>query len=141
MATLTVIMGLCGSGKSHILMDLVGKSPMGAYVKDEGLLTENFEENYEYLLVSLQNGINSFVAGAEFCFKENQEFLENRVKKDIPEIVIEYVSLENNPEKANSNVKKRTNKSDVEGHIKINNELTNKYHIPEGSKIIPITEI
>jgi len=141
MGTLTIIMGLCGSGKSHLLAELISKSPMGAYVKDEGLLTEHFEDNYKYLLDSLKNRINSFVAGGEFCFKNNQEILISRLKKDIPDLKIEYYAFENDLEKANNNVKKRTNKSDVKGHMQINAKLSNDYYIPKGSNIVPIFTI
>lgn len=141
MSNLTVIMGLCGSGKTHILMDLIGKSSMGAYVKDEGFLNENFESNYEYLKTSLKSGINSILVGGEFCYQNNQQILEKKVRTDFPEINIKWIAFENNLAKANANVRNRKNKSDAEGHIRINNELTKHYHIPEGSQLIKITEI
>ncbi len=141
MAKLIIVMGLCGSGKSHLITKLISESSMGVYVKDEGLLTEKFEENYEYLLISLENGINSIVSGAEFCFKNNQEILVNRVIEDLPDVDIEYYAFENDLEKANNNVKKRTNKQDVEGHIEINNRLTKDYYIPDESKKLEIHTI
>ena len=135
MGTLTIIIGLCASGKSHLLQEKIQKAKYGIFVKDEGFMTEHFEGCYRNLKAALENDIDAVLAGGEFCYKNNQEIFETRLREDFEDIEINWIAFENDLEKANNNVKKRKNKEDVDGHIEINSRLTKNYHFPENYQL------
>jgi len=141
MGTLTAIIGLAGSGKSHHLLKLIQESPMGAYAKDEGFLVGDVNQNYQKVYLNLRNDINVFIVEAEFNFKSQQDAFIQKIHEDIPEIEIKWLAFEKDLAKANNNVMKRTNKPDPKGHAEQNTRIFPHYNIPVGADELEIFEL
>lgn len=125
MAKITFILGLCASGKTHFLKELLKEAPNSLYL-DEGFIGENgvnFNKNYSILKKSLQEGKDYIIVEIGFCEEKARELILDRLNNDFSQIEIVWKCFENVPEKANKNVEHRAKKGenkDIVGHININ---------------------
>ena len=135
MAKVTFILGLSGSGKTHLAEELLKNSE--AMLFDEGF-HDNFTENFETLIEYLNEGIDFIIIAMEYRTLHNQKVIQQMLEEAIPGITVEWYYLENDVEKAKLNLARRKNKVDAEGHIEINSRITKDYEIPEGADVLPI---
>ena len=136
MAVVTIILGLCGSGKTFTANKLVGVKKF-----DEGFIVE--EHQQEELFDSLRAGKDCVVIEIHFCWSEFRDPFIQRVLKEAPGTTIEWIAFENDLATANRNCRLRENKGDAERHIEINDRLSRKYTMPPGAevkKIFPLHE-
>lgn len=137
MAKAIFVLGLCGSGKTHLAEDIKQRNP-AIFLKDEGFNID-FEENYQTLVKNLREGKDCIVIEIEFCCREDlRELIEQKLRRDLPEVKIVWKCFENDIEKANKNVLNRKNKADAEGHTEINSRVSKCYTYPKNSEILPI---
>ncbi len=139
MARVTFIVGLCASGKSHLLGEMLKKS--SSSYKDEGFIGEKFNENYEILKKSLQNEKDYIIVEIGFYLEQNRKIIIDKLKADVPGVEIIWKCFENDIEKANKNISNRKNKSDVKGHKDINSRISPIYTFPDNAEILSIVTI
>ena len=60
---------------------------------------------------------------------------------NVPDLELEWICFENDRASADWNVRQRKNKGDVEGHLRINEFLSDVYQWPEQAQILKITRI
>ena len=135
MATLTFILGLSGSGKTHLSERL--KTETGAEVFTNLLADDS---GLTALMKSLRDGKDCIIDEVRFCLPAYREQILQSLSQ-ITGLVMRWVCYENNLETANWNVIHRTNKGDPEGHSDINLRMHPHYTYPDNAEIIPIQRI
>jgi len=120
------LLGLCGSGKSHLADELARHS--GAKFIDS-LLAD--QARISLLIDSLSHGQDCLVEEAAFCTEAGRRWICGLLEA-IPDLEIDWICFENDVEAANWNVVNRLNKSDAPGHLEINRRLTKEYTYPSG---------
>jgi len=135
MAKATIILGLCGSGKTY-LSEKISKET-GAKIF-EGI---EHHKTLPCIIQYLKNGHDCVLEEMAYSTKDGREYLVNALTSQVEGVVIEWICFENDLESANWNVQKRTNKRDIKGHISINMRLSKVYTYPDGATIIPISRI
>ena len=139
MTTITFITGLCGSGKTYYSEQL--KKKTGALLFEGiGKGIEN-NENWLIIVSHLKNGNDCVVEEMDFCFQKPRDSVIKYILGNTPDTEIKWVCFENDLDSANWNVRQRTNKADINGHLYINAQLTRFYTYQFGAKIVPITRI
>ncbi len=131
MAKVTFILGLCGSGKSHL-----AKSIPGVTVFDEGFVDDAVQ--HERLFSELRAGRDCVVVEIWYCVERFRRAIEAEINRSVPGTVIEYLCFKNDLVRANENCRKRPDKGDPEGHIRINTQISREYTCPPGA---PVEEI
>lgn len=134
MATVTFLVGLCGSGKSYLAGELIRTE--GGHWFDDVAGGSKYPQVREALL----NGINCIVEEVGLCRRADREEAL-RLLSDIPELRIRWVYFENDLESANHNVRARSNKGDVELHLGYNATLYPTYEIPADATPRPIVRV
>ncbi len=134
MAKITFLLGLCGSGKSHLSVQL--HEHTGAQVFESVLNSPALMGIQQ----CLRDGNDCIVEEISFCFEHNRNVITAFLSA-MPGVEVEWICFENDLECANWNVTHRRNKGDPEGHCRINAHVHPQYTYPEGAKIIPITRI
>ena len=137
-----VVIGLPGSGKSHLVRDLHKKYCAFAvedYMKDsiKGLPQLTKSQHHNKLMCSLREGRNCVIADIEFCKRCRRDELERIVQDVVPGIKIKWRYFENDPEKCIKNVKHR-NSPNAQEEIEKIGCLSKQYYIPPNVKPIPI---
>jgi len=135
MTTVTFLLGLCGSGKTHLAKEL--REATGAEIF-EGV---EHHKSLPAIVQHLRNGKDCIVEEIAYCDSHTREEIITRLRSLVPEVQIECICFENDLESANWNVVHRTNKGGVEGHLAINRSWHGVYKCPDGAKIRPITRI
>jgi hypothetical protein len=60
---------------------------------------------------------------------------------NVPDLQVEWICFENDRASADWNVVQRTNKADTDGHLRINEFLSDVYQYPAPAQILKITRI
>jgi len=135
MANVTIILGLCGSGKTYLAEKLTAET--GAMLF-ENLLSD--ASNFPGVLECLRNGKDCIIDEVQFCIPANQSAL-TQMFSEFAGLTVKWICYENDIESANWNVLLRKNKGDPEGHLDINRRLAPLYKYPVGAEVIPIQRI
>lgn len=135
MATLYLIFGLAGSGKSYYATEVLG-------------LSEEFHEGFALsqdmqrkLIHDLQRGTDCTVSEIAYLNITNRQRFLAAIKNEVPNVNIFEIYFEKDLESANWNCQHRTNKGGAAGHIELNRRLFEVYEIPSGKDTIPIKRI
>jgi hypothetical protein len=135
MAKLTFVLGLSGSGKTHLSEQLEKQTGARLFTSlladDSGLIV---------LLNCLKDGKDCIVDEVRFCLSAYRESIIQALAP-IADLEIHWICFENDLETANWNVIHRTNKGDAEGHLNINLRLHPHYTYPANAEIIPLHRI
>lgn len=133
MARVTFLLGLCGSGKTHVAKGLERET--GATFI-EGVLAGN---RCDEIMRSVREGRDCIIEEIWFCVPTHRE----RLVLSLLEIgtQVEFICFENDLESANWNVVRRPGHKDVADHITINQSLHPHYVYPEGAVPRSITRI
>jgi hypothetical protein len=135
MPKVTFIVGLSGSGKTHLSEQL--KRETGAEIFTN-LLSD--DSGPSALIECLHHGKDGIVDEVRFCLPAYREQIIQSLAQ-ISDLEIRWICYENDLETANWNVIHRTNKGDPEGHLDINLRLHPHYTYPANAEIIPIQRI
>ena len=135
MAQVTFILGLCGSGKSHLAEQL--KKETGAEIF-ENILAD--ASSLPALIECLRSGRDCIVDEVRFCLPAYRSQILEYLSQ-LTNISLHWICYENDLESANWNVIHRKNKADPEGHLDINLRLHPHYEYPANAEIIPIQRI
>ncbi len=135
MAKVTFILGLAGSGKTFYAEQL--REATGAEIF-EGV---EHHKSLSVIVERLTDGKDCIVEEIAYCHPNDRERVVTGLRSQVPGVEIEWVCFENDLESANWNVRHRTNKSEIEGHLAINRHWHGVYRYPDGAEIRPITRI
>lgn len=146
MATITVVTGLLGSGKS-ILIAKLRMQTAAVYIEhfftdtSSGFILGHphfkFEKYKTLLLPALLAGDDCVIEEVSFCSPPIREAFIRMVRIDVPDTVIVWKFFENDLAKANRNVDYR-NASDKTQQMDINYGLHHRYVIPSDAEVLPI---
>ena len=163
------IIGLPGSGKST-LIEHYKSHPFIEYKIYDDWMTWTWDDldkdfaadlNYPNLTQDLENNNNLIISGIGFCDNEFLQKSEYYLKSKFPNLKITRVYFENNPQKAESNIRYRDKQNGgywqenengemwyhgtifelkplYQLEIKNTKELSLNYIIPENSTVFPI---
>jgi hypothetical protein len=134
-----IIVGLCGSGKSHLAGDL---AQQGYVVLDEKFAGERFAADsthlsprkFEVLVEQLQQGKNCAFTEAMLMFPQVQQTFQpclDRLRA-MKGVTVEEVFFENDLEAANHNCMNDPNREDGTLWTRQNEVWSPMYHIPDG---------
>ena len=142
MATLVVLVGLPGSGKSHTLPELSRQygtdRVFDSYQKNAvgDCAHFPFSRHYAEVLERLRGGKNVVIADVRFCTRVYRQQAEKCIVVHAPGTTIEWICFDNTPEQCKRNVKhsgrgveSRTNRID---------EFHQHYTYPERATRIPV---
>ncbi len=133
MTRVKFVVGLCGSGKSH----LIRQCGEAFKLFDEGVAPG--WPAHGAFLEAVRLGHDCIAVEIAFRLAVYRTLIEAEVRLVRPDAQIEWVFFANDPLTANSNCARDTNKSrDVAGNIACNNAWTLDYDIPRGVAPIPI---
>lgn len=135
MAKVTFILGLAGSGKTHLANQITATT--GAKYFD-GVV---HNKSLPAIMQCLRAGKDCIVEEIAYCHAPNRDRIETELRSQVPDVEIEWICFENDLESANWNVTHRTNKRDVAGHLAINRDCHRLYTCPDDAKMIAITRI
>jgi hypothetical protein len=136
MAKLTFLLGLCGSGKTYIAERLATQT--GAKLFTDFLQDQN--KNFPMLVQNLSSGNDCIIDEWKYSIPRfRDKILADLV--NVPDLELEWICFENDRASADWNVRQRKNKGDVEGHLRINEFLSDVYQWPEQAQILKITRI
>src|SRR5579872_228517 len=134
MARVTLILGLCGSGKTWLAEKLGAET--GTLLFDEPIGRNQEQEIVEHL----HAGLNCVVEEFFYCVADyRNKFLS--LVSTVPGVEIEFICYENDLESASWNVQRRKNKGRVQEHINLNNSVSPHYTYPDGGVRRPIFRI
>ncbi|HET9883487.1 MAG TPA: hypothetical protein VFS81_17170 [Candidatus Binatia bacterium] len=131
MAKLTFLLGLCGSGKTFIAERLATQT--GAELFSDFL--QDHSKNFPALVKNLSSGVDCIID--EWIFYS--QILADLV--NVSNLNVEWICFVNDRASADWNVVHRTNKADIEGHLRINEFLSDVYQYPAQAQILKITRI
>src|SRR5882672_5364135 len=117
MPKVTFLLGLAGSGKSHLAEEL--RRATNAAVL-EGVLGPHDPLAVDGPTKRLLEGKDCIVEEIALCFEENRELIVSYLESSVPGVEIAWICFTNDPESAEWNVRHRRNKSDIENHLFIN---------------------
>jgi len=139
MAIITFIIGLCGSGKSYYTEEISQTTGINVF---EGV-GKGIEGNSSWPIIinHLRSGEDCIIEEMDFCFQPPRDVVKNYINENVPGTFIKWICFENDLDSANWNVKKRTNKGEIENHLYINKQLHERYTYQAGAEIIAITRI
>ena len=148
MATLFVVIGMPGSGKSCYIRNEL--RPLCA----EGVCAEDYmaeshknasrfgaSRYYESLIQALKDSKNCAIADIEYCRIKKRKEIEEIVRGEVQGVEIKWYYFENDPAKCEENVNCRENRSNRQKSKERNKicELKKIYVIPpDADKIIPV---
>jgi hypothetical protein len=136
MAKLTFVLGLSGSGKTNIAERLAtetGAKLFTDFWRDE-------DKNLAALRANLDSGVDCIIDEWRYTIPLFRKKILADLK-DVPNLELAWICFENDRASADWNVRHRTNKGDVEGHLAINEFLSRVYDCPREAKILNITRI
>jgi energy-coupling factor transporter ATP-binding protein EcfA2 len=169
MQEVTFIIGLPGSGKSTLIEHYKSHPFINYKIYDDWMtwtlddLDKDFaaDTNYPNLLQDLKNNTNIIISGIGFCDNEFLQKSEYYLKSNFPNIKINRIYFENDPIKAEANIRYRDKQNGgyweenengemwyygtifelkplYQLEIKNAKELSLNYIIPEGYTTFPI---
>jgi len=148
MQTITIIIGLPGSGKSTYIKNNSDKFKNAVicddYHKSSYDHSHEFKDSvyYQDLQKALKNSKDVVLTDIIWCKAERLKILEKEINAIINKLKlivnIKFVYFENNPNACKINILKRNRTETVEKELKLVNELSKGYTIPHNASIISI---
>lgn len=120
----TFIVGLCGAGKSGLANEL--NDPF--QVHDGFWDPAERRASYQLLVNAVRQGQSATVTEIAFCTQDNRDEILRWLKKDLPDLVPEFIFFDNDVAQSNKNCRDR-----AEAQVEINKRLTKSYIIPSGA--------
>ena len=133
MATVTVILGLCGSGKTTFAKQLAAVS-----VFDEGVAPG--WPKHEAFLDALADGKDCAIVEVAYCFASVRDDFVRETLRRHPETRFNWVCFENDVQGANANCRADARRSPelVTGNIDQNERMARDYTYPAGAIVLRI---
>jgi hypothetical protein len=141
-ATLTVVVGLPGSGKSRLLDRLRAACP-GVVADDYhaaahgGSPEVTDSRHYPALIAALRAGLDFYVADIAFTDSGRRLELDRVVRADVAGVVIEWVFFANDLGACLANVRRRGRESRAEEE-EMAQWLAPRYFVPQHATVLPV---
>jgi hypothetical protein len=141
--TLTIIIGLCGSGKTWLLNKLHKAHPK-AKIFDEGLSDCGYWkkrgiERREKVARYLTRGYDVYAADLWCGWKPRRKAVLWHIRKFVPDLKVVWLYFKTNLRAANANCRLREKgRRDPKGHIRINNRWAKRLTAPKDAIIMEI---
>jgi hypothetical protein len=134
MPTVTVILGLCGSGKSYFLKRMVGVEPF-----EEGVIPE-LPQNWRRFFDALAEGKHCAIIEIRYLTEPARRKLVEEVRRVYPDTIFNWICFENDLGTANSNCRNdpKRNEEKVNGDLDHNTQWTQSYEYPKGAVVLKI---
>jgi hypothetical protein len=150
MPRVVLLVGLCGSGKSHLARELEKKE--GFVSLDESFGGSRFSADSARLLSTgkfkelerqLAQGKDCAFTEAMLMFEQGRQEFEPCLKRlqATRGVTVQWVFFANDPDSANHNCRKDPNRTDGEGRAALNDRWSHCYTIPAGHTPRPIVRI
>ena len=148
MQTITIIIGLPGSGKTTYIKNNSEKFRNAVICDDYDKSTDARKHSHDFkssiyyqdLKNALLNNKDVVLTDISWCRKEMREALKDNLEKMLKEFKINaqinFIYFENNPEACKKNILKRNREDRTEREIELIDRLSSLYVIPD--KFIPI---
>lgn len=139
----TVIVGMPGSGKTHLGKEMVNQQPSNtAFLDDLGTITDNAELFlFDWAKKPINKNITHLIISDVYlCFENVRNPALNIIQSLFKEADLNVVYFENNMARCLKNIedrKKKGDKRNVEGLLDM---LKNNYIPPENSHVIHVYE-
>lgn len=139
------IVGLPGSGKTYYAHQFANEIDAALFddfkanaINDSSHFP--FAETYAELINELRSGKNSIVSDIDFCKAEARSEASHCIKRLIPDVDIEWIFFENDPEKCCENIIRRakTEGRKQSGPLNALEKYSKFYLNPEGSTVISV---
>jgi hypothetical protein len=131
MSKVTFVIGLSGSGKTHMVDGMTGVRK----------IQESFFARRDEFFAAIKAGEDCVISERAFLRKENQEEIVREILATAPDTEIEWFCFENNLEKANRNCQ-RERKDKQPGseaaHMRMNEADSRFYNYPADATILPV---
>lgn len=140
--TLLLVLGLAGSGKSHMISALAKD-----YCVEENFACDEEQEkkSIEALAAKLSEGKYCVISERKYMATPARDDFLERVRGAAGDGFVTYLMcFENNLDAANQNCKHRSNKAydpDGSAHVSLNDWDSAHYQIPEGAVVLKIHRI
>jgi hypothetical protein len=140
--TLTIVIGLCGSGKSWFLNTMQKSHPVAKFF-DEGLSDRGQSgiDRRKKVAIALKNGFDVYVGDLWCGWSARRRVVVKHLKQLVPKLRIVWFYYENSLCKANNNCRKRRNKRDAKGHVAINQRWSSRLTAPRGAIVMKIHQL
>jgi len=137
--TLTVVVGLCGSGKTWLL-ERVGQACPDVSTFDEGFSDRGPHGTARRRAVAdvILSGRHVVVADLWCGYRPRRRQVLQNLRRMVPDVFVQWLWYENDLSTANHNCRLRTNKADAEGHVAINDRWSPHLTMPKGAVVFPI---
>jgi hypothetical protein len=129
MATVTFILGLCGSGKTWLADRIVAARKF-----DESFLKD--QAQHDALIAVLRSGKDCVVFEIAYCREDARQQIVSELTKAVLNVKINWLCIENDLYRANKNCRERTNKDKPEEHVRFNHDVSSSYTYPDGAVIL-----
>jgi hypothetical protein len=141
-ATLTIIAGLPGSGKSWYIAEREASDKL-VLISDDFLAGSGTwrcadAPNFNNVVSAINSGADCIIADIAFCFSTKRSEVEQEIRMRCPDVKIEYVYFENDPEKCVANVI-TADRHDTAARIARIREYAPRYDIPDGVVVRPVS--
>jgi hypothetical protein len=136
--TLTIISGLCGSGKSWLLNHLHKQHPKSVAFDEQ--LSDRGKPGIsrrEQVARALNSGKDVFIADLWAGWPPRRRTILRHLRKLVPNLRIVWLVYENDIRKANRNCRARPDR-DPRGHMKINRKWAPLLEPPKNAVILRI---
>lgn len=126
MSKVTFIVGLPGSGKSHLVSEMV---------KVENAVV--FDDKYKPIdcLTAISQGVNVIVADPLLCPAKDQQSVAKSLRNLYENLNVHWIYFENDPEACLANVERRAAKGDLREVRTAIRLLSKHYFIPQGADV------
>jgi predicted kinase len=151
MQTITIVIGLPGSGKTTYIKNNSEKFEDAVICDDYDKSTDTHRHShifkdsvyYDDLKSALLNGKNVVLADIVWCKAEARENLKNNIEEMLKELKIKvkiaFLYFENNPVACKKNVlKRKRSKEKIDRELKLINEWSPQYIVPSGVLVVPV---
>jgi hypothetical protein len=136
MATITVVLGLCGSGKSTFVRQIVGVD-----VFDEGVAPG--WPKHDSFRNALAGGKDCAVVEVAYCMATRRDQFISGILRDHPGTTLNWVCFENDLDAANARCRSdaRRTPEQVRGNLEQNQRMSAVYTYPIGSIVLAVTGV